>query len=165
MYRDKILLKRKVTPQRVKLPDGRSFLEKYERVSRKNLPSNVTIRRNRAIGPRQQRNRKTQQGAGLLGSVFNLGKNLLSSGALAKGLSMGLKTINSGTEEKGIDEGIKHASELYKLGTKKIENKSLKMALESDIANYADKQAQETYLTGKMSKGITNFQIQNAFKN
>ena len=59
MYRDKILLKRKVTPQRVKLPDGHSFLAKYERVSRKNLPSNVTIRRNRAIGPRKQRNRKT----------------------------------------------------------------------------------------------------------
>ena len=79
MYKDKVLLGRKVTPQRVTLPDGRSFLARNERVSRKNLPSNVTIRRNRTIGPRRQIKRKTQQGAGLLGSAFSLGKNLISS--------------------------------------------------------------------------------------
>ena len=52
MYRYKVLLRRKVTPKRVTLPNGRSFIARYERVSRKNLPSNVTIRRNRTIGPR-----------------------------------------------------------------------------------------------------------------
>ena len=45
MYRKKILLRQKATPQRVTLPNGQSFLARYERVSRKNLPSNVTIRR------------------------------------------------------------------------------------------------------------------------
>ena len=45
MYRKKILLRQKATPQRVTLPNRRSFLARYERVSRKNLPSNVTIRR------------------------------------------------------------------------------------------------------------------------
>ena len=45
MYRKKILLRQNATPQRVTLPNGRSFLARYERVSRKNLPSNVTIRR------------------------------------------------------------------------------------------------------------------------
>ena len=45
--------------------------------------------------------------------------------------------------KKVIDEGIKHAPQLYKLGTKKIKKKNLKKALESDIANYAVKQAQE----------------------
>ena len=52
MYRYKVLLRRKVTPKRVTLPNGRSFIARYERVSRKNLPSNVTIRRNRTTGPR-----------------------------------------------------------------------------------------------------------------
>ena len=84
MVRDKILLRRKVTPKRITLPDGRSFVARYERVSRKNLPRNVNINKARAIGQRRQRKRKTQQGAGILGSVFNLGKNLLTSGRLKK---------------------------------------------------------------------------------
>ena len=46
-----------------------------------------------------------------------------------------------------------------------IINKNSKKALESDIANYANKQAQKDYLTGKISKGITNFQIETALKN
>ena len=51
MYRDKVLLRRKVTPRCVTLPNGRSFVARYEG-KLKNLPSNVTIRRNRTIGPR-----------------------------------------------------------------------------------------------------------------
>ena len=51
-----------------------SFLARYERVRRKKLPTNVTIKRAQTIGPRLQRKRKTQQRAGILGSVFNLGK-------------------------------------------------------------------------------------------
>ena len=42
MVRNKILLRRKMTPKRVTLPDGHSFVARYERVSRKNLPRNVT---------------------------------------------------------------------------------------------------------------------------
>ena len=49
-------------------------------MSRKNLPSDVTIKRSRTIGPRQQRKHSEQRGAGLLGSVFNLGEILLTSG-------------------------------------------------------------------------------------
>ena len=84
MVRGKILLRRKVTPKRITLPDGSSFVARYERVSRKNLPRNVTINKARTIGRRRHRKRKTQQGAGILGSVFNLGKNLLTSGRLKK---------------------------------------------------------------------------------
>ena len=69
MYRDKVLLRQKVTLKRATLPKGRSFIARYEMVSRKNLLWNVTISRNLTIGPRQQRKRKTKQGAGLLGNV------------------------------------------------------------------------------------------------
>ena len=61
-----------MTPQRVRLPDGWSFLARYERVSWEKLPSNVTIRRYRTIGRRRQRKHRAQQGTGRLGSVFNL---------------------------------------------------------------------------------------------
>ena len=112
---------------------------RYERVSRKNLPSNVAIRTNQTIGPRRQRKCKTRQGTGLLGSVFSLGNNLISSGALAKGSNIASRAINSDIEEKVIDEQIKHGPELYKIGTKKIKNKSLKKTFElqisADIAN------------------------------
>lgn len=118
MYRNKILLRRKVTPQPVTLPGGWSFLW---RVSRKNVPSNVTIRRSGTIGSKRLRKRRTQQqNAGILGSVFNLGKNLLTSGALKKGLDMGSSAITSENGKKVIDEGIKHVPELYNYGTKKI---------------------------------------------
>ena len=45
-----------------------------------------------------------------------------------------------------MDEGIKHAPELYKFGTSKIKNKNFKTALESDIANYAVKDAKKKQL-------------------
>ena len=35
-----------------------------------------------------------------------------------------------------IGEGIKHAPQLYRLGTPKIKTKSLRNALDSDVANY-----------------------------
>ena len=143
MYRNKILFRRKVTQKRVTLPDGRSFLARYERVSRRNLPSNVTIRGSRTIGPRRQRKHGTQQGTGIWGIVFNLGKNLLSSGALKEGLDIRWRAITSEIGKKVIDEGIKHAPELCNYDTKQIKNKNLKKALESGIANYAVKQAQK----------------------
>ena len=135
MYRNKVLLRQKVTPRRVILPNGRPFVARYKRVSQKNLLWNVTIRRNRTIGPRRQRKRKTQKGAGLLGNVLSLGKNLLTSGALTKDLNNGSRAINSEIGKKLIDEGIKHASELYKYGKSRVTNKALKKALESDVAN------------------------------
>ena len=52
--RDKIVLRGQVNPKRVTLLDGRTFYTRYEWVSRRNLPANVTIRRETAIEPRQQ---------------------------------------------------------------------------------------------------------------
>ena len=72
-------------PQRVRLPNGQSFLAKYGRVRRKNLPRNVTITRTRQIGPRNRRKCKTQKGRNLLGTIGKLGtKALTSTGLLIK---------------------------------------------------------------------------------
>ena len=59
--RQNILLRRHLTPQRVRLPNRTSLISRYERVSRQNLPSNVTIRRSRAIGPRDNRTKNTEK--------------------------------------------------------------------------------------------------------
>ena len=68
MMREKILLQRRVVPKKVTLPNGQTYV-KYERTSRQNLLTNVTIRKNRTIGPRQQWTRKTQQGGSILGDI------------------------------------------------------------------------------------------------
>ena len=47
--RQNVLLQR-ITLQRFRFPNGTTFLASYERVSRKNLPAKVTIRRTRTIG-------------------------------------------------------------------------------------------------------------------
>ena len=133
-----------MTPQRVTLPNGQSFVARYERLSRKNLPRNVTIKRARQIGPKRQRKHKTQKGGSLLGNIVNLGtKALASTGLLKKGLDIGLKRISSEIAKKITDKGIKHAPDLYKFGTSKIKNKNLKRALYSDIADYTVKKAQK----------------------
>ena len=71
MFRDEILLRKRVNLKRVTLSDGRTFYARNERVSGRNLPANVTIKSVRAIGPRQLQKRK-QGGSGLLSSVIEL---------------------------------------------------------------------------------------------
>ena len=49
MMREKILLQRRVVPKKVTLLNGQTFYVKYERTSRRNLLTNVTIRKNRTM--------------------------------------------------------------------------------------------------------------------
>ena len=83
------MLGRRTAPKRITLPNGRTFIARYERVSQKNLLSNVTIKRKRTIGPRQQRKHKTQTGSEMLGNAFRLGKNMITLGTITKGISLG----------------------------------------------------------------------------
>ena len=133
-----------MTPQCVTLPNGQSFVARCERASRKNLPRNVNIKKARQIGPKRQRKSKTQKSRRLLGDIVNLRtKALTSTGLLKKGLDIGLKAISSEIGKKIIDEGIKHAPDLYKFGTARIQYKNLKRAPDLDIADYAVKKAQK----------------------
>lgn len=96
MPRQKIFLRRRVTPKRMTLPNGKSSLARCKRVSRKILPKNVTKTRTQQIGPRGQRKCKTQQGGSLLGNIVKLdSKALTSTGLLKKWLGIGTRTLNS----------------------------------------------------------------------
>ena len=76
-------------------------MARYEKVSRKNLPKNVTIKRAQQIGLRQQRKRKTQKSRSPLGNIVKLGtKALTSTGLLKKGLNIGLREISSEVGKK-----------------------------------------------------------------
>ena len=129
-------------PQRVRLPNGQSFLVRHKRVSRRNLPRNMTVKWARQMGPRNKRRHKTQKGRNLLGTLAKLGtKALTSTGLFKKGLGVSVKALNSDIGKKLVDEGIKHASELYHLETSKIKNKNVKRALESEVATYVVQEA------------------------
>ena len=141
--REKILLQRRVFLKKDTLPNGQTFYVKYERTSRRNLPSNVTIRKNRTNGPRQQRIRKTQQGRSILGNIGKLGAKLRASNLLKQGVSAGTKTLSSDKGKRLIDEGIKQAPDLYRFGTSKIKSENVRKALESDVANYIVEETQK----------------------
>ena len=144
MPKQKIILRRRVTPQRVRLPNGQSFLARYERVSRRNLPRSVTVKRRRQIRSRNRRKRKTQKGGNLFGTLARLGTIALArTGLLKKGLGVGVQALNSEIAKKLLDEGIKHAQEPYRLGTSKIKDKIVKRTLESEVANYFVQEAQK----------------------
>ena len=109
--REKILLRRLVAPKRVKLPNGQSFVARYERVSRKNLRRNITAKKVQKIGPRLWR--RTQKGGSIIGNIVKLGAKLRTSGfakgLFRKGVSAGTKAISSDLGQKLVDEGIKQA--------------------------------------------------------
>ena len=51
--KETVILKKRNTPKVVNLPNGRSFTSNWERISRKQLPINIKIQRQRKIGPRK----------------------------------------------------------------------------------------------------------------
>ena len=42
--RDRIIMMKRDTPKRVTLPNGRTFIARYERVTRNHLPANIRLR-------------------------------------------------------------------------------------------------------------------------
>lgn len=53
----KIVLRHRGTPKIVSLPKGTTFTARYERISRKNLPSNIRLKKKKKISPRNKRRR------------------------------------------------------------------------------------------------------------
>ena len=51
--KEKIVLKKRSTPKIVTLPNGTTFTARYERISRKQLPSN-RVKKVRTVGPRNR---------------------------------------------------------------------------------------------------------------
>ena len=138
--RQKILLGRRAVPKRVRLPNGTSFVARYERISRKSLPGNIRITKTRTIGPKNKRKtrinkrvrfnlvntpaqgrarrirkkyRRTQSRRGLASTIANLG------------LKMGSKAINSVLGKKLIDKGTENIPNLVRYGSSKIKNKNV----------------------------------------
>ena len=138
--RNRIIMIKGATPKRVTLPDGRTFLARYKRATRDDLPPNINLprvykeraapkgkrRRRRRLAPYRERQRaalrrRAQRGRGL-GSVFK------------KVYRLGKRALNSRLGKRVARAVVSEAPDvLEKLGGK-VKNKRLKRILTSDLA-------------------------------
>ena len=139
--RNRIIMIKRATPKRVTLPDGRTFLARYKRATREDLPPNINLprvykeraapkgkrrRRRRRLAPYRERQRaalrrRAQRGRGL-GSAFK------------KAYKLGKRAFNSRLGKRITRAVVSEAPDvLEKLGGK-VKNKRLKKILTSDLA-------------------------------
>ena len=102
-------------PKRVTLPNGRTFVARYKRISRDNLPLNIRMRRTyrQRAAPRGRRRR--QRGQGIFSFIKKAAKNPLVR-SIAK-------------------KGLEYAPGIYHNLTKRVKNKTLSRMLNSDAAH------------------------------
>ena len=53
MVKQTVILRKRANTKIVNLPNGRFFTSKWERISRKQLPINIRVKKQRMIGPRR----------------------------------------------------------------------------------------------------------------
>ena len=160
---EKIVLR--LTPKIVILPNGTTFTARYEGVSRKDLPSNIKVKKVRTIGARNKnRGILSMNQLNQLKKISNkkrvrfdhsavalkkmrrnkrkqTGKGLASDLANL-GIKMGSKAINFVLGKKLIKKRIENIPNVFKYGVSKVKNKNIQRALNSDIANYVVEEAQ-----------------------
>ena len=115
------------TPKRVTLPNGGTFLARYKRVKRSELPPNIIMNRTytQRAAPRGRRRRvRAQQGQGIFDFVKKIAKCPIVRSVAKKGLE--------------YTSGIHHNP------TKRVKNKTLKRILNSDVAHLALNEAIKT---------------------
>ena len=108
-------------PKRVTLPNGRTFVARYKRISRDDLPLNIRMRRTyrQRAAPRGRRRR--QRGRGIL-SFFK------------KAYKLGKRAVNSRLGKKITKAVVSEIPDTLENLGGRIKNKKLKKILTSDLA-------------------------------
>ena len=120
---DRIIMMKRERPKRVPLPNGRTFIARYQRVTRAYLLANLRLawpyKKRAAPKGRQWRRRQIVQ-------------DRRSGGKLLKLVKIGAKaSITQKTGKKTLNE----LPNLHEKGTSRIKNKKIKKLLQSDLAN------------------------------
>ena len=122
--RNRIIMIKRRTPKRVTLPDGRTFLARYKRATRNDLPRNINLIRpykQRAAPKGRRRRRINQRGRGF-GST------------LKKAVNLSKKAFNSKLGKKIARMVISKVPNALETVGEKVKNKRLKKILTSDLA-------------------------------
>ena len=103
-------------PKKATLPNGRTFVARYKRISRDQLLPNIVMRRTytQRAAPRGRKGRRAQQVQGIFDFIKKVAKNPL------------VKSV--------ARQGLKYMSAAYANLTKRVKNKTLKIILGSDMA-------------------------------
>ena len=125
--RNRIIMIKRRTPKRVTLPDGRTFLARYKRATRNDLPRNINLIRpykQRAApkGRRRRRRRRINQRGRGFGST------------LKKAVNFSKKAFNSRLGKKIARMVISKVPNALETVGGKVKNKRLKKILTSDLA-------------------------------
>ena len=107
--------------KRVTLPNCKTFIVRYKRIKRSELPPNIVMRRTYTQGTRR---RRRQQDQGIFDFVRKVARNPL------------VKSI--------AKKGLEYAPGVYHNLTKRVKNKTLKRILNSNAAHLALKKAVKT---------------------
>ena len=109
------VMRKRATPKRVTLPNGRTFVARCERVPRSELPAHICMNRTYRGGVAKGRqHRRQQRGRGLIPTLKKIAKHPIT--------------------KQLIRTGAKHLPDLYAKGTSKIKSPRFKKILESEIA-------------------------------
>ena len=141
--RNRIIMIKRATPKRVTLPNGRTFLARYKRATRDDLPPNISLprvykeraapkgrrrRRRRRLVPYRERQRaalrrraRVQRGRGL-GSIFK------------KAYKLGKRALNSRLGKRITRAAISEIPDVLENLGGRVKNKKLKKILTSDLA-------------------------------
>ena len=139
--RDRIIMIKRVQPKRVTLPNGRTFLARYRRATRDDLPANISLpriykeraapkgrrRKRRVISYRERqrqalrRRARAQRGRGI-GSFFK------------KAYKLGKRALNGRLGKRIARAAISEVPDVLQNLGGKVKNKRLKKILTSDLA-------------------------------
>ena len=154
MVKQTVILRKRVIPKVVNLPNGRFFTSRWERISRKQFPINIKVKKQRAICPRRNnrmiylnqaapalrkiRRRRKNETIDRLMPIYdriNQSGSGLATNLLQKSIELGSRAVASEFGKRLINKGIDNIPNIFKFGVSKINNKNMKRAVESEIAN------------------------------
>ena len=153
MVQRHVILRKRANPKTVNLPNGRSFVSKWERISRKQLPMTIKINRVKTVGARRNNcriyfnlardsfrkiKRKWKQAA-RQAALQQSGQGGLGSEFFKTSLKLGSKVLGSEIGKKIINKGIDN---IPNIGASKIKNKTINNALNFEIADLVVNEAQ-----------------------
>ena len=137
--RNRIIMIKRARPKRVTLPNGRTFLARYKRATRANLPANISLpriykeraapkgkrRKRRVISYRERQRqalrRRAQRGRGI-GSFFK------------KTYKLGKRALNSRLGKRIARAAISEVPDVLENLGGRVKNKKIKKILTSDLA-------------------------------
>ena len=115
--KEKYPMRKLAVPKRVTLPNGRTYVARYERIKRSQLPPEIQMRRayrQRAAPRNRCRRQPCQQGQGIV--------------------SVAKKVITNPAFRAVAKKGLEYAPGLYRNIIKRIKNKKAQKILNSDLA-------------------------------